>query len=153
MDHNVLLSKAIALAAVKHEGQFDKGGNPYVLHVLKVMHYTKSTDLEVLMIAVLHDIVEDTDVTYAELRETGFSERVINGIRLLTKVKGQTHEEYVAGILTSLDTITVKQADLRHNSDIRRLKGVTEKDVKRAVKYHNIWLVLEEARKQFEHNG
>ena len=153
MNHAQLLAIAIALAATRHQNQFDKAGVPYILHVLKVMHYVKSSDLEVLMIAVLHDIVEDTGITYQELREMGFSERVINGIRLLTKIKGQTHEEYVAGILTSIDAILVKQADLRHNSDIRRLKGVTEKDIKRAVKYHNMWLILEEARKQFEHNG
>ncbi len=145
MDLNVLLSKAIALAATKHADQFDKGGNPYILHVLKVMHYTKSTDLEVLIIAVLHDIVEDTDVTYAELREMGFSERVIAGIKALTKVKGQTHEEYKAGILANVDAIIVKMADLRHNSDIRRLKGVTEKDIKRIAKYHNMWLELKAA--------
>lgn len=145
MDLNVMLSMAIALAATKHQNQFDKGGNPYILHVLKVMHYTKSTDLEVLMIAVLHDLIEDTDVTYADLREMGFSERVIAGIKALTKVKGQTHDEYLAGILANVDAIIVKMADLRHNSDIRRLKGVTEKDIKRIAKYHNMWLVLKEA--------
>lgn len=140
-----MLSKAIALAATKHAGQFDKGGMPYSLHVLKVMHYTKSDDLEILQIAVLHDIVEDTDITYVDLRVMGFSERVIAGIRALTKIKGQTLEEYLAGILANLDAIIVKMADLRHNSDIRRLKGVTDKDVKRVVKYHNMWLVLKDA--------
>ena len=156
MDLNVLLSTAIALAAVKHKDQFDKGGNPYILHVLKVMHYTKSVDLEVLIIAVLHDIVEDTDVTYEELREIGFSERVIAGIKALTKVKGQTHDEYKAGILANTDAIIVKMADLRHNSDIRRLKGVTEKDIKRIVKYHNMWIelkaALEEITRGVEHS-
>ena len=142
---SIMLSKAIALAATKHADQFDKGGAPYSLHVLKVMHYTKSDDLEVLMIAVLHDVVEDTDVTYAELREMGFSERVIAGIKALTKIKGQTHEEYKAGVLANIDAILVKMADLRHNSDIRRLKGVTEKDIKRIAKYHNMWLELNAA--------
>lgn len=145
MDHNIQLAKAIALAADRHKDQFDKGGKPYILHVLKVLHYTKSEDLEVLQIAVLHDIVEDTDITYADLREMGFSERVIAGIKALTKVKGQTHDEYLAGILANRDAIVVKMADLRHNSDIRRLKGVTEKDIKRIAKYHNMWLVLKDA--------
>lgn len=145
MELNTLLSKAIALAATKHADQFDKGGSPYILHVLKVMHYTKSDDLEILIIAVLHDIVEDTDVTYDDLRLMGFSERVIAGIAALTKLPGQTHKEYKAGILSNVDAIIVKKADLRHNSDIRRLKGVTEKDVARVVKYHSMWLELEAA--------
>lgn len=152
MEHNILLARAIALAADKHKDQFDKGGKPYILHVLKVMHYTKSEDLEVLQIAVLHDVVEDTDVTYADLRSMGFSERVIAGIRALTKIKGQTHDEYVAGILANRDAIVVKMADLRHNSDIRRLKGVTEKDVKRVVKYHNMWVMLKDALEKWDND-
>lgn len=150
MEHNILLAKAIALAADRHKDQFDKGGKPYILHVLKVMHYAKTEDLEVLQIAVLHDVVEDTDVTYVDLRNMGFSERVIAGIRALTKVKGQTHDEYLAGILANRDAIVVKMADLRHNSDIRRLKGVTEKDVKRVVKYHNMWVMLKDALEKWD---
>lgn len=152
MEQNIQLAKAIALAADRHKDQFDKGGKPYILHVLKVMHYTKSEDLEVLQIAVLHDVVEDTDVTYADLRSMGFSERVIAGIRALTKIKGQTHDEYLAGILANCDAIVVKMADLRHNSDIRRLKGVTEKDVKRVVKYHNMWVMLKDALEKWVDN-
>lgn len=152
MEQNIQLAKAIALAADRHKNQFDKGGKPYILHVLKVMHYTKSDDLEILQIAVMHDIVEDTDLTYADLRAMGFSERVIAGVRALTKVKGQTHEEYLAGILANLDAIIVKMADLRHNSDIRRLKGVTEKDVKRVVKYHNMWVMLKDALEKWDDN-
>lgn len=150
MDHAKQLSIAIALAATRHAGQFDKGGMPYSLHVLKVMHYTKSDDLEILMIAVLHDIVEDTGITYQELHEMGFTDCVIGGIRLLTKIPGQSADEYKAGLLTSRDAIIVKLADLRHNSDIRRLKGVTEKDVKRVVKYHNMWLELSAALESWE---
>ena len=132
---NKMLGNAIAIAATFHNGQFDKAGMPYILHPLKVMHYLKSDDPELMAIAVLHDIVEDTPVSYAELRAHGMTERVIDGVRLLTKQRGQTHEEYLAGIKTSVDAIRVKLADLRHNTDIRRLKGVTEKDTKRLDKY------------------
>ena len=130
-----MLAEAIALAAEKHKDQFDKGGMPYVLHPLKVMHYLKSDDIELMCIAVLHDIVEDTDVTCADLRVLGMSERVIIAVKLLTKVQGQTHEEYLDGIKSNIDAILVKLADLRHNSDIRRLKGITEKDAARLNKY------------------
>ncbi len=130
------LSIAIKIAVEAHDGQFDKAGEPYILHPLKVMHYTKSTDPEILALAVLHDVVEDNkNYTYNKLRDLGVSERIIAGLRLLTKVPGQTEEEYKEGVKSTRDTIIVKMADLRHNSDIRRLRGVTEKDIARTVKY------------------
>ena len=138
------LSMAIALAATRHAGQFDKGGKPYVLHTLRVMHYLKTDDLELMAAAVMHDIIEDTDTTYEELREMGFSERVIDAVRGMTKVRGQTPAEYLAQVLASDDSAMIKLADLRHNSDLRRLKGVTDKDLKRAEKYHIMFATIKE---------
>ena len=140
-----LLAKAIALASEKHMGQFDKGGMPYILHPLKVMHYLKSDDMELMSIAVMHDVVEDTDVTFKDLEDMGFTPRVISALRLVTKMPGQTHKEYVDGIKSNPDAIAVKLADLRHNSDIRRLKGITEKDVARMKKYNTMYLELKDA--------
>jgi ABC-type taurine transport system substrate-binding protein len=74
-------------------------------------------------------------VTYKDLRDAGISERVIAGIKALTKVPGQTYDEYKEGVFANKDAMQVKMADLRHNTDIRRLKGVSEKDVARMVKY------------------
>jgi (p)ppGpp synthase/HD superfamily hydrolase len=139
-----LLAKAIALASEKHMGQFDKAGMPYILHVLKVMHYLKTDDLELMSIAVMHDLVEDTDVTFADLFNMGFSDRVIKAVRLLTKMPGQTSQEYLDDIKSNKDAIRVKLADLRHNSDIRRLKGITEKDVARMKKYNEMFLELKD---------
>lgn len=140
-----MLSKAILTATISHAGQFDKGGMPYILHPLKVMHYLKSDDEELMCIAVLHDVVEDTGMTYVDLRETGMSERVIDGIRALTKLPGQTLDEYKFGVFCNVDAMRVKRADLRHNSDIRRLKNktITEKDVDRMVKYHTFFTEIE----------
>lgn len=64
-----MLNTAIRIATQAHDGQYDRGGMPYILHPLKVMHYTKATDEEILCIAVLHDVVEDSDVTWSDLRE------------------------------------------------------------------------------------
>ena len=130
-----MLDSALVLAVNAHAGQFDKGGRPYSLHVLKVMHYLKSDDIELMCACVLHDTVEDCDVTFDDLRNAGMSERVIDCVRLLTKQRGQTYEEYKAGVLSSVDAMLVKSADLRHNSDIRRLKGVSEKDIARVARY------------------
>ena len=131
-----MLAKMLVIATNAHAGQFDKGGNPYILHPLKVMHYTKSLDEEIQCIALGHDVIEDTSVTYKDLRDAGMSERVITALKALTKVPGQTYEEYKEGVFANRDAMIVKMADLRHNTDIRRLKGVTEKDIARMAKYH-----------------
>ena len=129
------LAKAIELAAQYHCNQVDKSGKPYILHTLKVMHYLKTEDFELMAIAVLHDIIEDTDCNYQTLRFEGMSDRVILGVRAMTKQPGQVPAEYLEQVKGNLDACHVKLADLRHNSDIRRLKGVTEKDFKRIAKY------------------
>lgn len=135
MKKGEMLAKMLVIATNAHAGQFDRGGNPYILHPLKVMHYLKSDDEELQCIALGHDVVEDTTVTFKDLRDAGISERVIDAIRVLTKMPGQTLEEYKSMVFGSVDAMKVKLSDLRHNTDIRRLKGVTEKDIARMVKY------------------
>ena len=135
MKKGEMLATMLMIATNAHAGQFDKGGNAYILHPLKVMHYTKSADEEIQCMALGHDVIEDTSVTYKDLRDAGISERVITGIRALTKQPGQTYDEYKEGVFANVDAMIVKGADLRHNSDIRRLKGVTEKDIARIAKY------------------
>jgi (p)ppGpp synthase/HD superfamily hydrolase len=144
MKRGEMLDKMLVLATTKFAGKFDRGGHPYILHCLKVMYYLKSDDEELQVIALGHDLVEDTDVTYAELRAMGFTERVIVGIRAMTKVPGETNDEYMDRIKACHDAIRCKLADLRHNSDIRRLKGVTAKDVARIEKYHKMYMELKE---------
>ncbi len=143
------LSRMLVLATQRHEGQFDKGGASYVLHCLKVMHYVRTEDEELQCIALGHDLIEDTFASVADgvafLRYQGFSERVIAGIVALTKVAGESYEDYKSRVKANLDAILVKMADLRHNSDIRRLKGVRDKDIERIVKYHHFYLELKEA--------
>lgn len=150
MEPHKQLSIAIRIAALAHEGQFDQGGNPYILHTIKVMHYLKTSDYELMAIAVLHDTVEDTFITYEDLRAAGLSERVIEGVRCLSKLEGEDYEVYKGRVKSNLDAIRVKMADLRHNSDIRRLKGVTEKDIRRVVKYHKFYLELQEIIKEIK---
>lgn len=140
-----MLSKMLLLATTEHHDQTDKAGKPYILHCLKVMHYLRSEDEELMCIALGHDLVEDTDVTYTELfHKYKFSNRVIEGIRALTKKRGQTYDEYKEQVFASEDAMRVKMCDLRHNSDIRRLKGVTEKDIARIKKYHQFYLEIKE---------
>ena len=107
------------------------------------MHKVGSVDEELMCIAVLHDVIEDSDVTYKDLVNAGMSVRVIAGVKALTKVPGQTYEEYKQEVFDNIDAMQVKQKDLRHNTDIRRLKGVTEKDIARMVKYQTFYVEIE----------
>ena len=143
MKKGQLLGNVIVLATNAHQGQFDRGGNPYILHPLKVMHYLKTTDEELQCIALLHDVIEDTKTTYEDLRAIGCTERIIAALKVLTKQPGQTYEEYQQGIFGNIDAMLVKRCDLRHNSDIRRLKGVSEKDIERMAKYNRFYLEIE----------
>jgi (p)ppGpp synthase/HD superfamily hydrolase len=141
MKKGELLNKMLVLTVNRFEGRYDKAGKPYILHCLAVMYKLNSDDEELNCIAIGHDLIEDTKTTYAELREMGFTERIIDGIRRLTKVPGQTSEEYIAGVKESLDSIRVKLSDLEHNSDIKRLKGLSEKDFERLKKYQ--WMYVD----------
>ncbi len=141
-----MLGRMIVLATNAHAGQYDKGGVPYILHPLTVMGMLPTDDEELQCIAVGHDVIEDTKTTYDDLREIGMTERVIDGIRRLTKQHGQSYEEYVEGILSSLDAMLVKEKDLGTNSDIRRLKGVTDKDIERMARYHRFFLAIQQKK-------
>lgn len=145
------LSNAIQIATQRHDGQFDKCGQPYILHCLKVMHYVQSDDLEVKAIAVMHDLIEDTfgqdekgihDGTVF-LIHRGFSDRVVDGVLAMTKRDGQSFADYKDQVKSNKDAILVKMADLRHNTDIRRIKGLTKKDFDRTARYHEFYAELE----------
>jgi guanosine-3',5'-bis(diphosphate) 3'-pyrophosphohydrolase len=143
MKRGEMLAQMLHIATSAHHGQFDKGGKPYILHPLRVMSFLKTDDEELQCIALGHDVIEDTNVTYSELREAGISERVIEGIRALTKQPGQSYEEYKQVVFASEDAMRVKVCDLRHNTDIRRLKGVTEKDIARMAKYQLFYFEIQ----------
>jgi (p)ppGpp synthase/HD superfamily hydrolase len=140
-----MLSKMISLATESHAGQFDKGGRPYILHPLTVMHRLRTDDEELQCIAVGHDLIEDTSTSELDLRALGFSERVVKAILCLTKFEGEDEAQYREAVKANPDAVRVKIEDLRHNSDIRRLKGITSKDIVRMIKYHEFYLELKAA--------
>ena len=144
MEKGRYLSLMLSLATEKHAGQFDKAGMPYILHPLKVMHYLKTDDEELQCIALGHDLLEDTSVTSYDLA-VKFTNRISYGILALTKTPGESYEDYQAKVMGNVDAMKVKLCDLRHNSDIRRLKGVTEKDLKRVEKYQRFYLKIQAA--------
>lgn len=138
-----LLEKAIALALRAHSGQSDLYGQPYILHPLFLM---QQMDTEAERIAaVLHDVVEDSDVTLDDLRAAGFPAEAIEAVRLMTHDKTESsYEEYVAALKPNPIARKVKLADLQHNMDIRRMDRVRPKDVDRLQRYRQAWETLNE---------
>lgn len=157
MKYGEMLSKSILIATLGHEGQFDKGGNPYILHPLTVLHKVNSRNECVQCAAVLHDVIEDCsgkkivingkekEISFNMLREEGISEETIESVKVLTKMPGQTYEEYQEAVLGNKIAMLVKLEDLRTNSDLRRLKSrtITEKDVARVAKYMSFYSLIQ----------
>ena len=127
------LERAIAIAAAAHAGQLDKGGAPYILHPLKVM--LRMTTLEERIVAVLHDVVEDCDISLDDLRKEGFSEEVLTAIESVTKVPGESYEDFVERAAQNPIGRVVKLADLEENSDLSRIASPSWEDLERIEKY------------------
>ena len=150
MDKQRQLAEAIRIAANSHRYQYDKGGKPYILHPMHLMNQLLF-DTQLATIAVLHDVVEDDPAwTIDDLGQMGFSRRVLVALSDLTHTEGETYESYIENICGNYDAIRVKRKDLEHNSDITRLKGITEKDLARIEKYHKAFVRLTEAKREFE---
>ena len=127
------LEQAISIASLAHEGQLDKAGEPYILHPLRVM--MKLKDEKQRIVAVLHDVIEDTGVTDMNLIIQGLEIDLINVILTLTRNKNESYDEYIDRISKDEFAIQVKLADLEDNMDMSRLKNPTVKDYDREVKY------------------
>ena len=135
MIYTPLTKKAINLIYEKHNGQFDKAGLPYVFHP---MHVAETMDDEIsTLAALLHDIVEDTDMTFNDLLNYGFPLEVIEVLKLLTHEENVDYYDYIKKISTNPVAVKVKIADLKHNSDLTRLDKITDYDIKRTEKYKN----------------
>lgn len=136
------LEDAIQLAAEAHRGQRDRNGQPYVLHVLRVMLRVTTEDERTA--AVLHDLVEDTPHTLDDLRTLGFSEEVVRAVDCLTHRDGEPYDAYVERAASDPIARTVKLADLEDNLDLRRLDTISERDVPRLQRYLVAWHRLTE---------
>lgn len=136
-----LLSLAIKVATEAHEGQLDKGGNPYILHPQAVAASLDNTENKI--VAYLHDVIEDTDVTLDELEKLGFTYRIVNSVRILTKSKDISYDDYLKSVKKDSNAWHVKMADIRHNMDISRIPEPTAKDFSRIEKYKKALAFLE----------
>jgi (p)ppGpp synthase/HD superfamily hydrolase len=136
------VADAVALAAKHHRDALDKGGAPYILHPLRVM-MAMTTDRE-RRVAVLHDLLEDTEVTAENLRQLGYPEDEVTALEALTRQKGETYEAFVERARINPLAAAVKRADLEDNMDVRRLSKIEPKDAERLAKYLRAWNRLRE---------
>jgi (p)ppGpp synthase/HD superfamily hydrolase len=130
------LDEALNLVVTNFRGAKDKSGAPYVLHCIRAMMSVESLDAK--MIAVMHDLVEDTPVTLEQLREKGFSNEVIDGVDLVTHKDGVSYSDYVVAIKSNPLATEVKLADLKDNTSLNRVLYREEKssnDCARIQKY------------------
>lgn len=118
-----------------HAGQVDKAGVDYIQHPLYVASQVNTEQEKA--VALLHDVIEDSDITAADLFASGLSNEVVTAVQILTKKKGQSYQEYLGKVKSNNLARVVKLADLKHNSDLSRLKSVTNTDYERVKKYKN----------------
>lgn len=139
---DALYEKALILAQEAHRGQTDKGGNPYITHPLYVASQVDTMELKV--IALLHDALEDSDLTAEELRAEGFPESVVEAIVLLTHEDDgdAAYMEYIVQLSGNPLAAAVKRADLQHNMDLSRIPHPTPRDLQRREKYVKAWDLL-----------
>ena len=133
--------KAMILAYNAHLGQFDKSGLPYIYHPIHLAEQMETE--EECIVAILHDTVEDTNITFEQL-EREFSQPIIEALKLLTHDKSVPYMEYVMKIKDNPIAKKVKLTDLRHNSDETRLDVLTDKDKQRIEKYKKAIELLSE---------
>jgi len=133
MIYTALTKKAMKIAFEVHKNQTDKNGMPYIYHPIHLAEQMK--DEKTVCLALLHDTVEDGDITFEQLAKEGFSKDIIDALKLLTHDKSVPYLEYVKGIKTNAIATVVKLADLSHNSDLTRLDSVDEKALERVEKY------------------
>lgn len=135
------LEKAIIIAARAHAGQVDKAGQPYILHPLRVMLHV--SNLEERITAVLHDVIEDTGVTYEYLSAEGFPFEILEALQALTKLDGEKRIDAARRVAVNPIAREVKIADVKDNMDLTRIPYPTEDDYKRQDEYKEVLKFLQ----------
>lgn len=141
MDMNQF-DQAIILATKYHSGQVDKGNHPYILHPLSVMLRMKTTEGKI--VALFHDLLEDTPATATDLLELGFSKEIVQAVVELTRLKDESYGQYIKRLHNNPLSLSVKVEDLKENMNLQRIQNPTETDYARVVKYAKTLKRIEE---------
>jgi (p)ppGpp synthase/HD superfamily hydrolase len=142
-----MLEKSIHIALEAHKGQMDRAEKPYILHPLRIM---QTLDDEIEMIsAVLHDVIEDSQLTYEDLKREGIPDEAVEIIKCLTKINDEPYEDYVKRISLNKKATNVKIKDLEDNMNITRLESLNQKDLDRLAKYQRALKILKECQQTY----
>lgn len=137
-----LIEKSLEIALKAYSGQKDKAGKTYILHPLRLM--SKMGSEEEMAVALLHDVIEDSEFSADDLLEAGIPAIIVNAVISLTKIDGEDYDAFMERVLKNKLASRVKKADIEDNINLLRLNVVTEKDLARAAKYHKAWRFLDE---------
>ena len=140
--NNELLEKALAIATKAHAEQTDKAGMAYIFHPIRVS--CRCFTDEEKIVALLHDIIEDTDVTADYLLSEGFPRNIVDAILSVTRNEDESYGDFIRRCRLNHIGRQVKLHDLEDNMDISRLPQVTEKDLARLNKYIEAYRYLKE---------
>ena len=144
MDYEALLKKAEDIATKAHKGQFDRCGVEYINHPRTVASYVDNPKEKI--VAWLHDTIEDTDITEADLRPV-FGDEITDAVVALTKTEGEDYFDYISRVIKNPLSARVKIADLTHNMKPDRIPHPTEEDQKRMEKYKKAYEIVSKAIK------
>lgn len=142
MVYTELTAKAMVLAYDKHKNQLDKSKIPYIYHPIHIAE--KMDDEASTIVALLHDVLEDTNTTIDELKKYNFSKEVLEALVVITKLEDEDYFSYINRVKMNKLARKVKLADLKHNSDIKRIINPTEKDRLRVEKYLKALSILKQ---------
>lgn len=142
MNTNTLLEKALRIAAEAHAGQTDKAGAAYILHPMRVADRCRTAEEKI--VALLHDVIEDTPVTPERLLAEGFPQSIVDSVLAVTRNKGETYEAFIERCALDRVGRVVKIHDLEDNMDISRLSSLSEKDLPRLNRYLRAYRLLTE---------
>ncbi len=138
-----LLQRAIEIATTMHDGQLDKAGAPYITHPISVMNQVETVAEKI--VAVLHDAIEDTPLTLADLEREGFPDEILAAIDAISKRAGESTESYLARVMSNRLALRVKIADITDNMRLERIAQPTPRDFARIEQYAKILPVLKAA--------
>ncbi len=136
-----IIEKSLEIALKAYSGQCDKAGKTYILHPLRLM--SKMETEEEMSVALLHDVIEDSDITAEDLLNNGIPSNIVDAVQCLTKKQGESYESFIKRVLENSLAAKIKKSDIEDNINILRLTTVNDKDLARIAKYHKAWHTID----------
>ena len=135
-----IIEKSLEIALMAYAGQKDKADKTYILHPIRLMNQMETE--EEMAVALLHDVIEDSEFTEEDLLNEGIPPRVVDAVICLSKLDGENYNDFINRVVENDLASKIKIVDIEDNINILRLNKLTEKDLNRIAKYHEAWVKL-----------